>query len=311
MKVYYNLFDTEPLNEESNVTIGMFDGIHLGHKKVLNELMHFEGKKNIVISFSNHPSAYFNPERKYKLLFDVNEKLEFFQEIGIDIVYLIEFNEKIAQYPAYNFVDEILIKKLNCKNLILGYDNRFGKSREGTIDFVQQNFSNQINAIKVEPYVLDNEIVSSSIIKEFISKGLIQKGNKFLGFNYFVNGRVISGKKLGSQIGFPTANLGIDEYKLIPSFGVYLVRVHIDDNLFFGVTNIGVRPTVNSNPDNVNIETHVFEFNEDIYQKIIRVEFLSKLRDEKKFGSLDELKNQISMDIQTGKELIRNIHIRS
>lgn len=307
MKVFYNLFNSQALDKPSNITIGMFDGIHYGHKRVLNQLKEFPNKLNIVITFSNHPSSYFNPDKTYKLLFNQEEKLNFFKNIGIDIVYIIEFNQVIADYPANKFVEEILIKKLNCKNLILGYDNRFGKNREGTIEFVREHYSTEINSSKIEPYLLDNEIVSSSIIKDFILQGMIHKANKFLGFNYFINGRVIKGKELGSKLGFSTANLSIDANKLIPKNGVYLVKVKLNLQEYYGLTNIGVRPTVNSNLKDISIETHILDFNENIYGYDIQIEFLSKIREEKKFKSVEELKKQVLDDIQYTKKLISNI----
>lgn len=307
MKVFYNLFNSQALDKPSNITIGMFDGIHYGHKRVLNQLKEFPNKLNIVITFSNHPSSYFNPDKTYKLLFNQEEKLNFFKNIGIDIVYIIEFNQVIADYPANKFVEEILIKKLNCKNLILGYDNRFGKNREGTIEFVREYYSTEINSSKIEPYLLDNEIVSSSIIKDFILQGMIHKANKFLGFNYFINGRVIKGKELGSKLGFSTANLSIDANKLIPKNGVYLVKVKLNLQEYYGLTNIGVRPTVNSNLQDISIETHILDFNENIYGYDIQIEFLSKIREEKKFKSVEELKKQVLDDIQYTKKLISNI----
>lgn len=307
MKVFYNLFNSQALDKPSNITIGMFDGIHYGHKRVLNQLKEFPNKLNIVITFSNHPSSYFNPDKTYKLLFNQEEKLNFFKNIGVDIVYIIEFNQVIADYPANKFVEEILIKKLNCKNLILGYDNRFGKNREGTIEFVREHYSTEINSSKIEPYLLDNEIVSSSIIKDFILQGMIHKANKFLGFNYFINGRVIKGKELGSKLGFSTANLSIDANKLIPKNGVYLVKVKLNLQEYYGLTNIGVRPTVNSNLKDISIETHILDFNENIYGYDIQIEFLSKIREEKKFKSVEELKKQVLDDIQYTKKLISNI----
>ena len=307
MKVFYNLFNSQKLDKPSNITIGMFDGIHFGHKKVLNQLKEYPNNLNIVITFSNHPSSYFNPDKTYKVLFNQEEKLNFFKEIGIDIVYIIEFNQDIADYPANKFVEEILINKLNCKNLILGYDNRFGKNREGTIEFVKDHYSNEINSTKIEPYYLDNEIVSSSIIKDFILQGMIHKANKFLGFNYFINGQVIKGKELGSKLGFPTANLSIDSNKLIPKIGVYLVKVKLNLQEYYGLTNIGVRPTVNSNLQDISIETHILDFNENIYDSPIQIEFLSKIREEKKFKSIEELKKQVFDDILYTKKLISNI----
>ncbi|MHA8068481.1 bifunctional riboflavin kinase/FAD synthetase [Aquirufa ecclesiirivi] len=315
MKFFYN-FPEVSFIDQSVITIGMFDGVHLGHAKVLNECVKIAEKKgisSIVISFSNHPSSYFNPnlESKNSLLSPDREKIQWIESLGIDYLFMIPFDHYIAHLPAENFIEDILLAKFGISDLVLGYDNRFGFQRKGSVDFVNAHYSEQIHAYSIDVAKLDGEIISSSIIKEYLVQGNMTKTNSMLGRNYSLQGKIVHGNHQGRQLGFPTANIELENSdKLIPGFGVYISYLKVDGTSIFGVTNIGIRPTVTQDT-HTSIETHLLDFQEDIYGKEVELFILDKIRDEKKFNSLPELIDQISADVQYAKSQLTKIHIAS
>ncbi len=315
MKYFYN-FPDKAFVKQSVITIGMFDGVHLGHAKVLSECVNIakeKGINSIVISFSNHPSSYFTPNNisENSLLSPDIEKVDWIASIGIDYLFMIPFDHYIAHLPAENFIEDILIAKFGISDLVLGYDNRFGYQRKGSVDFVNQHYTNQIQAYSVDVAKLGDEIISSSLIKEYIGQGNLVKANTMLGRNYSLRGKIIHGNHQGRELGYPTANLSLDDKdKLIPSLGVYVSIMKWNGRVFGGVSNIGKRPTITQDTY-ISIETHLFDFHEDIYDQQVEVELLEKIRDEKKFSSLQELMNQISQDAAFAKNQLAKIHITS
>lgn len=283
--------------KESVITIGNFDGLHKGHMALVEKAIEY-GKSNniksIVFTFSNHPANYFRSD-SLKNIITEEDKLERLKKLGVDVVVNIPFDEYMTQISAEDFVKDILINKLGMKKIIVGHDFTFAKNKEGNSK-VLENLSFKYNFLLevVEPIEINDIRVSSTYIRNLITTGKVSKVEEYLGYNYQLKGEVIHSKKLGRTIGFPTANIEVSPNMIIPKRGIYVTKVYLDGKTYAGATNIGYNPTVNG--DKISIETNILEFNEDIYGKVIRVEFLERIRDEKKFNSLDELKNQLKKD---------------
>lgn len=297
------------LNFQTVVTIGAFDGVHVGHQEILQNLVKtakIEDKKSVVVTFFPHPRMVLEKNSTIKLLNTLEEKTALIDTIGIDLLYVIPFNKEFANLTANDFISEILVKQLNTKSLYIGYDHLFGKNRAGNFKLLKEqediyDFSvNEIEALSIREIK-----ISSTKIRTALIEGDIVKANEFLGYNYFLSGTVVKGKNIGEKIGFPTANIKVKEtYKLIPKNGVYVVKSFIDNKAFYGMMNIGNRPTVNGK--NQTIEIHFFNFNQYIYDDVIKVDFLTRLRDEHKFESLDALKNQLKIDQINAEDFIKN-----
>jgi riboflavin kinase/FMN adenylyltransferase len=298
MKCFYS-FDTAIVDSATAVTIGMFDGLHLGHLKVIQgclEVSRQHNLKSCVITFSNHPADHFTGKRN-ELLMPMQEKIQVFELIGIDYLIILPFDSYIVELPAFNFIQDQLINRLKAQKVVLGYDNHFGKNREGSISYIQTHFKAQIEAISIEVARVDDIIVSSSQIKKYLSEGDVIKAKSMLDSPYSVSGLVVHGNQNGRKIGFPTANMALNaDNKFIPQLGVYLCRVQIMAGTFFGLTNMGYRPTLNKD-DGIHIETHILDFDGDIYGQAIEIQFIEKIRSEMRFDSFDELKNQIAADL--------------
>lgn len=299
MKLYSN-FDLWDSNEAIVVSIGMFDGVHVGHAKVIHETVEMAKARNlksVIITFSNHPSDYFISNHKEKLLSSSSEKVKLIESLGVDYLFLLPFDHFMANYSASHFVSDILINKLNCKAIVLGYDNHFGKNREGTIEFIQTHFADQMDSKVVEAAIINQETVSSSLIKSKIATNHIPEANQLLGYSFELTGTVVEGNKLGRTIGFPTANLALaDANKIIPLTGVYESVVLVKGLSLNGITNIGYRPTIEDS-NLIKIETHILDFDQDIYHEVISIQPGRKIRDEIKFESIEQLKNQIKADL--------------
>jgi riboflavin kinase/FMN adenylyltransferase len=302
MKCFYS-FDTVTIDSPTAVTIGMFDGLHLGHLKVIEGCLstsQLNKLKTCVITFSNHPADHFTGKRN-ELLMPMQEKIEAFKNFGIDYLVIIPFDSYIVELPAKNFIQEHLIDRIKAKKVILGYDNHFGKNREGSLAYINKHFSDVIETISINVAKVDEVIVSSSQIKKYLSEGDITKANAMLGLPFTVSGNVVHGNQNGRKIGFPTANMDLNaENKFIPQLGVYLSLVKIKAGLFYGLTNMGYRPTLNKD-DGIHIETHLLDFDNDIYGQPIEIQFIEKIRSEKRFDSFDDLKNQIAADLAWAK----------
>ena len=298
MKCFYS-FDTSIVDSATAVTIGMFDGLHLGHLKVIQGCLDVSKQHNLkscVITFSNHPADHFTGKRN-ELLMPMQEKIQAFELIGIDYLIILPFDSYIVELPAYNFIQDQLINRLKAQKVVLGYDNHFGKSREGSISYIQAHFKAQIEAISIDVARVDDIIVSSSQIKKYLSEGDVIKAKSMLDSPYSVSGLVVHGNQNGRKIGFPTANMALNaDNKFIPQLGVYLCRVQLKEGTFFGLTNMGYRPTLNKD-DGIHIETHILNFEGDIYGQAIEIQFIEKIRSEMRFDSFDELKNQIAADL--------------
>lgn len=282
---------------KSIITIGNFDGLHKGHQVLIKETVDYAKKNNIqsiVFTFENHPANYFIPN-SVKNIISEKQKLAILKNMGVDMVISIPFDDYMTKITPNEFVRDILVNKLNIEKLIIGHDFTFARNKEGNIDSLQllshkYKFKLQV----VSPIRINGIRVSSTKIRGLILDGSLDKVRQYLGYNYQLEGRVIHSKKLGRTIGFPTANLEIDNNMVIPKNGIYATKVYVEDKVYFGATNVGYNPTVNGK--SLSIETNILEFDEDIYGKNIKVEFLERIRDEKKFSSLEELKNQLGKD---------------
>lgn len=298
-------------NSNSIVTVGTFDGLHLGHRKIIDTLVNTGNENNlrkVVVTFEPHPRLVLKKEGKpgdIKILTTLEEKIYNFESQGIDTLYVINFTKEFASTSAVEFYKNYLIERIGLSHLVVGYDHMFGKNREGSIVTIQ-SLSEQFKFIvlRVEEFKLNSHIVSSTLIRKLLLDTNVKEASELLGRNYTLTGKVIYGDRRGKTMGFPTVNIKpSDINKLIPANGVYFVKVYVNDNDYFGMMNIGYRPTVN-NERQIFLEIHLLDFNEDIYDETITVEFIDFIRHEQKFGSIEELTVQLKKDKQTIQEKI-------
>ena len=300
MKIHQNL---DNLNiKHAVVTIGMFDGVHKGHHMILDrvkEVAKIHNGESVVVTFWPHPRIVLDPENSsLRYLSTIKEKIKLLEDADIDHVVIINFTKGFAQKTANEFTEEILVDKINVKYLILGYDHRFGKDRKGSLEDMQlcaaiMDFGiEKLNALSI-----GTEIISSTKIREAIESGNIEKANSYLGYDYFILGQVVKGNKIGRSIGFPTANIKIqDQHKQKPGIGVYAVYILFENNLYRGMLNIGFRPTIEEKTKYKTTEVHIFNFNKNIYEKEVLVIFKKKIRKEYKFTDIEALKIQLEND---------------
>lgn len=292
------------------VTIGTFDGVHIGHKKIIKNLTDIAKKEDlesVVLTFFPHPRMVLQKESKIKLLNTINERIEILKKTGIDHIIVEEFTKDFSRLTAYAFVKNVLIDKLNVHTIIIGYDHHFGKNRAANINDLR-GYGEAFNfkVIEIPAQDINDVSVSSTKIRKALAKGDITTANKYLGQPFIITGMVVKGNSLGKTINFPTANIKIDEdYKLIPKKGVYIVNSFIDDKLIFGMMNIGKKPTVNGKKK--TIEVNFFDFDKNIYDKKIQINILKRIRNEEKFDSIETLKNQLIKDRETALSYINSI----
>ncbi len=309
MNVYYGIQEFKKL-ENAVVTSGTFDGVHLGHQKILNrlnEVAEISKGQSVVITFYPHPRSVISPDNQIvKLLSTLDEKIELLEKSGVNHLLIIPFTREFSELSSEEFIQKILIETIGTKTLVIGYDHRFGKNREGGFDYLKLNkekYGFEIEEISRQD--IENVVVSSSKIRKALQEGDVPSADHFLGRNYSLSGVIVKGKQLGRTIGFPTANIQVREIaKLIPSDGVYAVKVYYKENAFGGMLNIGNRPTVDGTFQTV--EVNIFDFDQEIYGENLTVEFLQKIRNEQKFSGLDELKAQIAKDKITCKVILNS-----
>jgi riboflavin kinase/FMN adenylyltransferase len=281
------------------VTIGTFDGVHIGHQKIIEKLIQ-ETKKadceSLILTFFPHPKMVLNGSSSIKLLNTINEKSSLLEKMGLDNLVIHPFDKKFSNLSAEEFVKTILVDSFNLKKIIIGYDHRFGNNRAANIDdLISFGKKYDFEVEQISAQEIDSVSVSSTKIRDAISDGNMIVANEFLGYDYILSGKIITGKQLGRTIGFPTANIKIEEnYKLIPKNGVYIVKSHLQEKTVFGIMNIGLNPTVNG--EDLSIEVHFLDFEADLYNKNITVSVIARIRDEQKFTSIDLLKAQIQED---------------
>jgi len=292
------------------LTIGNFDGVHKGHlalfTKVKEIAMDIDGS-SVVMTFNPHPIKILNNGNGPPLITPIQQKLRLIKEAGIDIILCLPFTREFAKTPAKDFVKNILVDKIGVKYIVVGYDYSFGKNREGNIDFLKDMADKfGFKVVVVRPVSINGLVVSSTKIRDLVQEGRLEEAKRLLGRNYQVCGIVIKGKNRGARIlGYPTANLRlIDE--LTPRIGVYAVKVLVDDKVYNGVANIGYNPTFGNGV--FSVETHILDFNEDLLGKEIRIDFIKRLRDERKFKDPKELASQISKDVEEAKKILERVN---
>lgn len=284
------------------LTIGTFDGVHLGHRKIiarLHDLAKEMDGESVIFTFDPHPRKVVAPgESSLRILTTLDEKIELFEQSGIDHLIIYPFTAEFAQLSYEQFVEQILVDQIHTKYLVVGYDHKFGKNRQGDFEFLK-NCADRLGfrIEKLDVLLMNESNISSTRIREAIQQGDFKTANAFLGYSFALHGTVVEGQKLGRKIQFPTANVeASDPEKIIPGYGVYAVKVKVQNRIYLGMLNIGSRPTVNHNADHRSIEVHIFDFESDIYGASIELLFYTKLREEQKFESIEALKEQLSQD---------------
>jgi riboflavin kinase/FMN adenylyltransferase len=300
VKIIRNLNQISKNHPALALTIGNFDGLHLGHVEIINQVKKIAKEKKLfsaILTFEPHPAVFFKSKNKFDFrLTSLAQKLQILEEIQVDYAIVLPFNKKFADISANDFAEKILIKTLRVKDLVIGYDFNFGKNREGNFKMLERY---DLNLVEISPIKILDKTCSSSRTRELINEGKITEANQILGRNFTIKGLVIQGKKLARQMNFPTANLKTKPHLIKPKFGVYKTKTFIPhlNKEFNSITNFGIKPTFDNIGFEPIFETHIFDFNEDLYGKKIHVEFLDFIRPEKKFSSLVELKSQIEKDI--------------
>lgn len=304
MQVYNNLSEYNQ-NFSTVVTVGNFDGIHVGHKKILEKVNSLAGQygfKSVVFTFEPHPMKYFGAD--IPRILTSSQKQNILNEIGVDFLFQIEFSERFAQMSPEVFVREVLVKKLNARFIIVGYDYKFGKRRKGDfrlLQFLSQHYG--YTPFKVDRVEVNGEVVSSTNIRKFLQEGKIKKANEMLGRYFSLEGTVVEGSKIGRLLGYPTANILVNN-ELLPKFGVYVSRLSLNGKKYDSVANIGVRPTLNEKAKDVKVEAFIFGFSDDLYGNEVELELLEYLRPEARLDSFEELKNVIKEDCEAAQKFL-------
>jgi len=310
MKIYHGIEDFKKL-EYAVVTSGTFDGVHVGHQKILSRLKEVARKnkgETVLITYWPHPRLVLYPEQtELKLLNTFEEKAALLKEQGIDHLLRIPFTKEFSKTTSEEFIKKILVEQIGTKKLVIGYDHRFGKNREGSFEHLKANANKYgFDVEEIPQQDVDNVAVSSTKIRKALAEGDIESATHLLGRPYMIKGRVVKGEKIGRIIGFPTANIEMEfKHKLIPADGSYAVTIVREHNTYKGMLNIGYRPTVGGK--NKTIEVNIFDFDEDIYGENITIDFIDRIRDEMKFEDVDALKNQLTTDKEKAKNLLKNL----
>jgi len=309
LKLFHSINDFQS-TKKTILTLGTFDGVHIGHKKILERITQNteNGKyESLVLTFFPHPRMVLQEKSEIKLLNTIAEKSKLLQETGIENLVIHPFNESFSRLTAEEFVHSILVDQFHIQKIIIGHDHRFGRNRTANIDdLIAFGTEYGFEVEQISAQEIQDVSVSSTKIRRALDEGNIALANDYLGYAYFLSGEVIKGKQLGRTIGFPTANIHIEEdYKKIPKNGVYIVKTIINEKEVFGMMNIGFNPTVNG--DKKTIEVHLFEFDADIYGQKLEISLLEYIREEQKFGSLDLLTEQLNLDKKTALDFVSQL----
>ena len=298
MKVVHH-YKNFPSDSQTIITIGTFDGVHIGHRAIIKDLVskaHQKNKKSALLTFFPHPRMVVQPKNSIKLINTIDERIALLEETGLDYLIIQPFDKDFANLTAFEFVRDVLVDSISVSELVIGYDHRFGKNREGDFDQLSEyGHIFDFEVTQIEAQDIDDISISSTKVRNALERGHVDTANQYLTSPYFLSGTIEKGQQLGNTIGYPTANIKVKEdYKLVPKKGAYTIKAKLNNNTYFGMLNIGDRPTVNGT--HTTIEAHLFDFDKDIYGETITVEFLHFLRDEQKFNSLNELKSQLLKD---------------
>tara|TARA_B100000927_G_C16454676_1_gene465335 strand:- start:3 stop:932 length:930 start_codon:yes stop_codon:yes gene_type:complete len=299
VKIYHSI-EEFPTDVKTVVTTGTFDGVHKGHRVVINrinDIAHKNGLQSLVFTLNPHPRHVLYPEdQQLKLINSIDEKIQALKTTGLQNLVVYEFTKKFSRTNSVHFVRDILVNKLNMKHMVVGFDHHFGRNRQGTFDnLVELSHFYDFQLEQIQPQNIKKITISSTKIRKAIIDGDIMKANQYLSSNFSLFGKVIRGNGIGRKIDFPTANIKLNyKWKILPKNGVYAVIVNIGKEKKIGMLNIGVRPSIS---DNIfSIEVNIFDFKDNIYDREINVEFIKRIRDEKKFINLESLKNQLIID---------------
>ncbi len=307
MKVYNSISDFSEVKNPI-VTIGTFDGVHVGHQKIIKRMRAVAdeiGGETVLVTFFPHPRLVIHPDSKnLKFINTQKRKIQLLEKAGVDHLIVIPFTREFSKLTSNQFIKDYIVDKVKVKKLIIGYDHHFGKNRIGDFSILYdlgKKYNFEVERICAQD--VENIAVSSTKIRKALNEGKVNLANQLLGYEYSITGTVVVGKKIGRTINFPTANIEIDDvYKLITANGVYASRIEYQGKIYGGMSNIGVRPTVNNS--DLTIEVHIFDFDEDIYGETITIFFVDRIRDEVKFDDLADLKTQLVKDKETVKKLL-------
>lgn len=309
MKIIEENIENINIHDNLCVALGTFDGVHIGHRKIINSTVQKAnemGIKSAVLTFDNHPLSIIRPDKKIVIITEKNIKSNIMESLGIDYLFNIKFDINFSNILPVNFI-KLLIQNLNAKALTCGYNYTFGKMGQGNTELLESYKEMfDYNLMVIKPVKYENQVVSSSLIRSKILSGDIKDANVLLGYNLYFKGNVVEGKKLGKKLGFPTANIYISENQCIKN-GVYATRTYIKGEAFPSISNVGYNPTF-ENEIRV-VETYIFNFNENIYGKELKVELIDFIREDKKFLSIDDLKNQVLNDIERVRECFNNNNV--
>lgn len=296
----------QPLDFHTSAGIGNFDGIHLGHKKIIDAVKRHSREnstRSCVITFNPHPQKVLG-RKDLSLIFPLERRFEMLEATGIDAVVCLNFTRELSKVSAENFIKDILLDRLKIKDIVVGPGFSFGHRRKGNVDLLRSmGETHGFNTVVAEVARVDDQVVSSSAIRKLVRDGEISEANRFFGYDYYIEGVVVEGERRGRKLGFPTVNLDT-EWEILPRPGVYATYVRLPDGFHESITNIGVRPTFEES--RLTVETHLFDFNNDLYGKKVGVSFVERLRDEKRFASVDELVAQIEHDVAAVRGILRD-----
>ncbi len=293
--------------EGCSLTIGTFDGVHIGHSEIIDRLVKSAREKNhlaVVLTFFPHPRMVLQKDTSIRLIDTLKEKQQLLSDLGVDVVVIHPFSKEFSRQTADEFTRDILVKAFNIEHLIIGYDHRFGRNREATVDdLINAGETYGFTVEKIEAQEIASVNVSSTKIRTALEKGKMKIATDYLNRPFRLSGKVIEGEKIGRTIGFPTANLQIEEeYKLMPCDGVYFIQSQLENTLVYGMMNVGFRPTLEG--EKRSFEVHFFDFKQDLYGALLHIDLLELIRKEKKFDSLEMLKAQLEEDQAKCRQLI-------
>ncbi len=308
MKTYHHIDDFTPV-KNAVVTIGTFDGVHHGHRKIISRIKELADAcdgETVILTFFPHPRMILHPEDdSIKLINTINEKAALLEQLGVDHLIITPFSRDFSNQSAEDYIRDVLVNKIGTKKIVIGYDHRFGKDRRGGLtDLLRLSPIYGFEVVEIPEQDINDVAVSSTRIRQALLAGNIELANQCLGYPYFISGKVIRGDQIGRQIGYPTANIHVEErYKLIPADGIFAVKVQQSGTAYKGMAYIGSRPTINGMTR--NIEVNLFDFDKEIYGETIRMEFLHYIRGDAKFDGLDALKAQIAKDKEDVLKLLQ------
>lgn len=306
MRVIFNYKRYHKMKQPVAIALGTFDGMHRGHRELISQLYKLKLKNGydiMVYTFLEHPLNRLNPDKAPPQIMTIYEKMLFFNRTNIDWLVLNPFDAEFATMSPKSFIEDFLLSRYNVQAIVVGYNFRFGFQREGDVQFLKDmSQSYGFKLIVVPPISLGGNIISSTLIRKYIQEGQIKEANSCLGAAYSIYGKVIHGYGRGKTLGFPTANLKFNLKKVIPKFGVYITKVYVGDKKYWGVTNIGKNPTFQN--QGINLETHLIDYKGNLYGKKLKIEFVHRLREEKVFSNIEDLKRQINKDINYVKNFV-------